>query len=117
MYLAIKTTTDPLNLTSAVRDQVLSIDPEQPIYNVKTMDQLVTTSLAQRQLNMILFLAFSAIAMILAAVGIYGVMSYSVTQRTHEIGIRMALGAQQRSVLGLVVRQGMTLALAGIGIG
>ena len=117
MYLAIKTSVEPLSLTSAVRGAVLSLDRDVPLYQVKTMDQLVTTSLAQRQLNMILFAAFSAIAMILAAVGIYGVMSYSVTQRTHEIGIRTALGAQQRSVLGLVVRQGMTLALAGIGIG
>jgi putative ABC transport system permease protein len=117
MYLAIKTGVDPLSLTSAVRGEVLSLDRDVPVYEVKTMDQLVTTSLAQRQLNMILFAAFSAIALILAAVGIYGVMSYSVTQRTHEIGIRMALGAQQSSVLGLVVRQGMTLALAGVAIG
>ncbi len=117
MYLAIKTGVDPLSLTSAVRDAVLSLDREVPVYEVKTMDQLVTSSLAQRQLNMILFAAFSAIALILAAVGIYGVMSYSVTQRTHEIGIRMALGAQQSSVLSLVVRQGMTLALAGVAIG
>ena len=117
MYLAIKTTTDPLSLTGAVRSQVLSLDPEQPVYNVKSMDQLVTTSLAQRQLNMVLFASFSAIALILAAVGIYGVMSYSVTQRTHEIGIRMALGARQHNVLGLVVRQGMTLALTGVVVG
>jgi len=117
MYLAIKTTTDPLSLASTVRSQVSALDPEQPIYDVRSMDQLVDRSLAQRQLNMILFAAFSGIALILAAVGIYGVMSYSVTQRTHEIGIRMALGARQSSVLGLVVRQGMALALAGVGIG
>jgi predicted permease len=117
MYLAIKTTTDPLSLASAVRSQVLSLDPEEPVYEVKSMDQLVTASLAQRQLNMVLFAAFSSIALILASVGIYGVMSYSVTQRTHEIGIRMALGAQQRNVLGLVVMQGMTLTLAGVAFG
>jgi putative ABC transport system permease protein len=117
MYLAIKTSVDPLSLTGTVRNAVLSMDRDVPVYEVKTMDQLVTASLAQRQLNMVLFAAFSTIALILAAVGIYGVMSYSVTQRTHEIGIRMALGAQQRSVLSLVVRQGMTLALAGVAIG
>ena len=117
MYLAIRTGADPLSLTSAVRSEVLALDSSQPVYEVKSMDQLVSTSLAQRQLNMVLFAAFSGIALILASVGIYGVMSYSVTQRTHEIGIRMALGAQQRGVLALVVRQGMSLALAGVGIG
>jgi putative ABC transport system permease protein len=117
MYLAIRTGTDPLALTNAVRSELLALDSSQPVYEVKSMDQLVSTSLAQRQLNMVLFAAFSAIALILASVGIYGVMSYSVTQRTHEIGIRMALGAQQRGVLALVVRQGMSLALAGVGIG
>jgi putative ABC transport system permease protein len=117
MYLAIRTVADPLPMTGAVRSEVLALDSSQPVYEVKSMDQLVTTSLAQRQLNMVLFASFSTIALILASVGIYGVMSYSVTQRTHEIGIRMALGAQQRGVLALVVRQGMTLALAGVGIG
>jgi len=117
MYLAIRTSVDPLSLTNAVRGEVLSLDPDEPIYEVKSMDQLASTSLAQRQLNMLLFASFSGIALILAAVGIYGVMSYSVTQRTHEIGIRMALGARQGNVLGLVVRQGMALALAGVVIG
>lgn len=117
MYLAIKTSVDPLSLTNAVRGEVLSLDPSQPIYDIKTMDQLASTSLAQRQLNMVLFASFSGIALILAAVGIYGVMSYSVTQRTHEIGIRMALGARQRNVLGLVVRQGMMLAITGVVVG
>jgi predicted permease len=117
MYLAIKTNIDPLSLTNAVRGEVLSLDPNEPVYEVKSMDQRASTSLAQRQLNMLLFASFSGIALILAAVGIYGVMSYSVTQRTHEIGIRMALGARQGSVLGLVVRQGMALALAGVVVG
>lgn len=117
MYLAIKTGVDPLGLTSAVRAEVASIDSSQPVYAVNSMDQLLSTSLAQRRLNLVLFGTFSTIALILASVGIYGVMSYSVTQRTHEIGIRMALGAQQTRVLGMVVRQGMTLAVAGVGIG
>ena len=81
------------------------------------MDQLASNSLAERRLNMILLAGFAVIALVLAAVGIYGVMSYSVAQRTHEMGIRMALGARQRNVLSLVVRQGMTLALIGVAAG
>jgi putative ABC transport system permease protein len=117
MYLAIKTNIDPLSLTNAVRGEVLSLDPNEPIYDVKSMDQLASASLAQRQLNMVLFASFSSIALILAAVGIYGVVSYSVTQRTHEIGIRMALGARRSNVLSLIVRQGMALALGGVVVG
>jgi putative ABC transport system permease protein len=117
MFFAIRTSTDPSSLASAVRAQVLGLDAEQPIYQVRTMDELFTTSVSQRRLNMFLFVGFSGVALVLSAVGIYGVLSYSVTQRTHEIGIRMALGAKQASVLGLVVRQGMTLVVVGLAAG
>src|SRR6185436_11675306 len=117
MYLAIKTPMDPLSLTNAVREQVLALDKDLPVYEIKSMEQLISSSLAERQLNMVLLAGFSLIALLLAAVGIYGVMSYSVAQRTHEMGIRMALGAKQSNVLTLVVRQGMTLALAGVAAG
>jgi putative ABC transport system permease protein len=117
MYLAVKTRTDPLSLANAVRGEVLALDPDQPVYDVKSMEQLASNSLAERRLNMLLLAGFAVIALVLAAVGIYGVMSYSVAQRTHEMGIRMALGARQGNVLSLVVRQGMTLALIGVGAG
>ena len=117
MTVVIKTSNDPIGLVSAVREQVLAIDPDQPVYNINTMEQLRSDSIAPDRLNLMLLACFAAVALILATVGIYGVMAYSVTQRTHEIGIRMALGARQSDVLGMVIRQGMKLAIGGLAIG
>ena len=117
MTVAIRTVGNPLALLSAARDAVHSIDPNLPLASVNTMDKLVESSVGQRKLSMILLGVFSAIAMLLASIGIYGVMSYSVTQRSRELGIRMALGAARTRVLALVVGQGMALAAAGVAIG
>ena len=117
MTVIIKATGDPNKLIAAARDQVKQVDPDQPIYNIKTMDEIRAESVAPERLNLTLFSIFAGIALVLAVVGIYGVMSYTVTQRTHEIGIRMAIGAQQRDVFRMVIGQGMMLALIGIAIG
>jgi putative ABC transport system permease protein len=117
MYLAVRASGDPTAITSAVRGEVNSIDPAQPVSEVRSMRGLVYTSMAQQRFNMTLFTIFAVVALILASVGVYGVMSYSVTQRTHEIGLRMALGAQQNQILKMIVRQGLTLVLLGVGIG
>jgi putative ABC transport system permease protein len=117
MTVIIKASGDPNQLIAAAREQVKQVDPDQPIYNIKTMDEIRAESVASERLNLTLFSIFAGIALILAIVGIYGVMSYSVTQRTHEIGIRMAIGAQQRDVFKMVIGQGMMLALIGIGVG
>jgi putative ABC transport system permease protein len=117
MTLVIRTTSDPSNMIAAVRDQVLAIDRDQPVFDIKTMDQRLAKAVSQSRFIMLLLGVFSALALVLAAVGIYGVMAYTVTQRTHEIGIRMALGAQASDVLRMIVRQGMILALIGVLIG
>jgi putative ABC transport system permease protein len=118
MNLVIRTDVrDASQLTPAARAEVKAFDPDQIIWRTQTLEQLLGTSVAPRRFNMMLLGIFACVALVLAAVGLYGVMSYSVTWRTHEIGIRMALGAKRADVLRLVVRQGMILALIGLGIG
>ena len=117
MTVIIKATGDPNQLIAGVRGQVKGIDPDQPIYNVRTMNEIRAESVAPERLNLALLSIFAGIALVLAIVGIYGVMSYSVTQRTHEIGIRMAIGAQPRDVFKMIIGQGMLLALIGVAIG
>jgi putative ABC transport system permease protein len=119
LWLAVKTPGggDPTSLAPAIRNEVLQIDKDQPISNVGTMEQIVASAVAPQKFATWLLAVFAATAMLLAAIGIYGVMAYSVTQRTHEIGIRMALGAGRRDVLRMVVVQGMKLAFIGVALG
>jgi predicted permease len=117
LNLSVRATGDPRSLISAIRRQVSEIDRDQPLTNVQTMDELVGSASAQPRFTMLLLAVFSGTALILAMVGIYGVIAYSVAQRTQELGIRMALGADQEDVLKLVVGHGLRLTLTGIAIG
>lgn len=117
MSLAIHTTSDPRMLIEAVRREVLSLDPDQPVYRIRTMSDLVSESVARRRLSMSLLAIFAGVALLLAAVGIYGVMSYSVAQRAHEVGIRLALGASKPQIIRLILSNSLWLTLSGVVLG
>ncbi len=117
MNLLVRSGVEPASLTSQIRAAVASIDKDQPILGISTMEQMVTDSVSTRRITLILLGLFSGLALVLVVVGVYGVISYAVTQRTREIGIRMALGAERSEVLKMVVGNSLKLTLVGVGLG
>lgn len=117
VFMVVRSASDPKNLAGSVRGAIRSVDADLPVFKVTTMEQMVSDSVAKRRFSMLLLGIFAAVALVLATVGLYGLISYSVTQRTHEIGIRMALGAREADVLTMVIGRGLLLSLIGLGVG
>jgi putative ABC transport system permease protein len=117
MTVVVRTNEEPMSMAAAVRSRIQEVDKDQPVYNLATMEQLLTKSIAQPRFSTLLLGVFALLALTLTAIGVYGVVSYTIAQRTREIGIRMALGAQVRDVLRLVIGQGLKMVLIGIAIG
>ena len=117
MTLVVRAGGEPMNLVSSLRRAVRDVDNDQPIYNVRTMRRILSESVTLRRLTMLVLTAFSSLALGLALMGIYGVLSYAVSQRTHELGIRIALGAPDREILSSILKYGLGLTLIGVGVG
>ncbi len=117
MTLVARTNGDPINYASTIRNEILKIDPEQPAFDIAAMEDVLGDSIAVHRFSMILLAVFAVLALMLASAGIYAVISYLTTRRTHEIGIRLALGAQQHNVLTMVLRQGLFLSFTGAATG